>query len=84
MIENLSMMFATFAMVFLISIQQQNVTHGHKLLAFLTSHVIAVAQVATTVLIVNAGWWSIPWVGFGGGVGVVCGMTFFKKFVKRA
>ena len=71
---------ATFALVFLRAIQQQNVIHGHYLAAAITPYLIAVAEVASVLLVVNTGWSAIPFVGTGGAIGVTSAMYVHRKF----
>lgn len=76
----MKLLLATFALVFLRAIQQQNVIHGQYLLAAVTPYAIAVAEVATVLWVVSVGWASIPWVGTGGAIGVTLAMFVHRKF----
>lgn len=71
---------ATFLLVFLRAIQQQNVIHGHYMLAAITPYAIAVGEVATVLWVVDTGWSAIPWVGTGGALGVTAGMWVHRKW----
>ena len=73
---------ATFALVFLRAIQQQNVIHGQYMLAAITPFAIAVAEVASVVWVVQTGWAAVPWVGMGGALGVTSAMFLHRKMRK--
>jgi hypothetical protein len=73
------LMLATFALVFLRSIQQQNVIHGNYLAAALIPYAIACAEVASVLLVVSAGWQAVPWVGTGGALGVLSAMWTHRR-----
>ena len=75
---------ATFGLVFLRAIQQQNVIHGHYIWAAITPYAIACAEVVSVILIVDTGFAAIPWVGTGGAAGVVSAMFFHKSVIRRA
>lgn len=70
---------ATFALVFLRGIQQQNVIHGQYLLAAVTPFALAVAEVASVVWVVEVGWPAVPWVGLGGALGVTLAMFLHRR-----
>ena len=74
---------ATFALVFLRALQQQNVIHGHYVLAAITPYAIAVAEVASVLWVVSIGWSSIPWVGTGGALGVLSAMAVHRRYFRR-
>lgn len=74
---------ATFALVFLRAIQQQNVIHGNYVFAALLPFAIAAAEVASIVWIVDIGWPAVPWVGIGGAAGVTSGMFVHRKIRGR-
>ncbi len=73
---------ATFALVFLRGMQQQNVIHGQYLWAAATPFAIAAAEVASVVWVVEAGWPAVPWVGAGGALGVTCAMWLHRRMRK--
>lgn len=76
---------AMFGVVFLKGFQQKNVIGGHRKSAFLTSYAIAFFEVAIVMLIVKGGWAITLSSGTGGGLGIVCAMTFHDKiFNKKA
>ena len=75
---------ATAALVFLRSIQQQNVIHGNYWLAAATPFAIAAAEVASVLWVVAYGWHAVPWVGAGGAVGVTAGMWLHRRLRRRA
>lgn len=77
----MKIMIATFALVFLRGIQQQNVIHGHYVLAAITPFAIACAEVATVLWVVNTGWPAIPWVGTGGAIGVTSAMYVHRRWL---
>lgn len=74
---------ATFALVFLRAIQQQNVIHGQYVLAAVTPFAIACAEVATVLWVVDVGWPAVPWVGIGGALGVTAAMFAHRRIFKR-
>jgi hypothetical protein len=76
-------MAATFALVFLRAIQQQNVIGGHYVAAALTPYAIAVAEVASVLWVVSIGWTAIPWVGTGGALGVLSAMWLHRRYFRR-
>jgi hypothetical protein len=78
----MNLLLATFALVFLRAIQQQNVIHGQYLAAAITPYAIAVAEVASVLWVVSAGWSSIPWVGTGGALGVTSAMAV-HRYLRR-
>lgn len=75
----MNILIATFALVFLRAIQQQNVIHGQYVLAAVTPYAIAVAEVASVLLVVQTGWSAIPWVGTGGAIGVTTAMLLHRR-----
>ena len=75
----MKIMVATFALVFLRAIQQQNVIHGQYLLAAVTPYAMAIAEVATVLWVVQIGWPAIPWVGTGGAIGVTSAMFLHRR-----
>ena len=76
----MKILIATFALVFLRAIQQQNVIHGHYWSAAITPFAIAIAEVATVLWVVQVGWSSIPWVGTGGAIGVTSAMWVHRRW----
>jgi len=76
----MNILMATFFLVFLRGIQQQNVIHGQYLAAAITPFLIAAADVASVLLVVKTGWAAIPWVGTGGALGVTTAMWMHRKF----
>ena len=78
----MKMLLATFALVFLRGIQQQNVIHGQYLTAAITPFLIAAAEVASVLLVVQTGWAAIPWVGTGGALGVTAAMWTHRRLRK--
>jgi hypothetical protein len=76
-------LLATFALVFLRALQQQNVVHGHYALAFGTSYAMALADVAVVLWIVHTGWSAVPWAGTGGALGVTAAMFLHRRVFPR-
>ena len=79
----MKILLATFALVFLRAIQQQNVIHRQYWLAAATPYAIAVAEVATVLWVVDVGWPAIPWVGTGGALGVTAAMYSHRKWLYK-
>jgi hypothetical protein len=73
----------TAILVFTRAIQQQNVIGGHYVAAALTPYVIATAEVASVLLVVDTGWIAIPWVGTGGAIGVVTAMHLHRRVFRK-
>jgi hypothetical protein len=80
----MNLLIATFALVFLRAIQQQNVIHGHYVMAALTPYALAVAEVASVLWVVSTGWSAVPWVGTGGALGVVSAMAVHRRYFGRS
>lgn len=80
MILEINIFIATFALVFLRGIQQQNVIHGHYILAALTPYLIACGEVASVLFVVDLGWPAIPYVGTGGALGIVSSMYLHRTW----
>jgi len=76
----LNIFIATFVLVFMRGIQQQNVIHGNYKMAFFTPYLIACGEVASVLLVVKTGWTSIPFVGTGGAIGIVLSMYLHTKW----
>jgi hypothetical protein len=79
----MKIMIATFCLVFLRALQQQNVIGGHYVAAALTPYAIAVAEVASVLWVVSIGWTAIPWVGTGGALGVLSAMYLHRRYFRR-
>ncbi len=79
----MKIMFATFLLVFMRAIQQQNVIHGNYIMASITPYAIAIGEVATVLWVVEIGWPAVPWVGTGGALGVTLGMLVHRKYMRR-
>lgn len=77
----MNILLATFALVFLRAIQQQNVIHRQYALAAITPFAIACAEVATVLWVVDTGWPAVPWVGAGGALGVTLAMWTHNKYL---
>lgn len=79
----MEIILATFALVFLRGLQQQNVIHGNYIAAGLMPFAMACAEVASVVFVVQTGWSSIPFVGVGGSLGVMSAMYFHRRYLKK-
>ena len=79
----MKLLLATFGLVFMRGIQQQNVIHGNYVLASITPYAIAVFEVATVLWVVDTGWSAVPWVGTGGAMGVTAAMYLHRRYLKR-
>ena len=79
----MTILLATFALVFLRAIQQLNVTGGHYLWAAGTSYAIALAEIGVILGIVAHGVSAVLYVGTGGALGVVSAMLFHRKFISK-
>lgn len=73
---------ATFFRVFLLAFQSQNIINGIYVWAAITPFLIAVAEVAIVLLVVEEGWPSVPYVGVGGSLGAVFAMYVHRRWVK--
>ena len=76
-------LIATFGLVYLRAIQQQNVIHGHYWFAAATSYAMALAEVAMVLVVVETGWPAVPWVGTGGALGVTAAMASHRWLRER-
>lgn len=74
---------ATFSLVFLRAIQQQNVIGGHYLAATLTSFAMAGAEVAMVLQVVAHTWAAVPWIGAGGALGVTAAMGAHRRLIGK-
>lgn len=72
-------LIASFCIVFLKAMQQQNVIHRQYWLAALTSYGLAVCEVAVLLIVIDAGWPAVPWIGTGGAIGVTLAMFTHKR-----
>lgn len=79
----MSALIASFSIVFLRAIQQQNVIHARYKLAALTSYLIAIAEVGVVLIVVKTGWPAVPWVGTGGALGVTLAMWSHRRWIAR-
>lgn len=70
---------ASFALVFLRGLQQQNVIGGRYLAAAALPFAIAAAEVASVLFVVQSGWVAVPFVGAGGACGVTLAMYVFRR-----
>ena len=75
----IAIFLATFGLVFLRAIQQQNITARNYALAAITPFAIAVAEVASVLYVVAIGWPAVPVVGAGGACGVVLAMYVYRR-----
>jgi uncharacterized membrane-anchored protein len=81
MTANAILFVASFAMVFLKAIQQQNVVGGHYYLAAITSFMLAVAEVSLVISVVGIGFEAFVYVGLGGAVGVIAAMYMHSRII---
>lgn len=70
----LTLFASTFALVFLLGVQQLNVQHGHQLAAATTSLFIGISQLALYKLAPDAGGVEIAAYLTGGPLAIVCAM----------
>ena len=70
---------ATTALIFLRSIQVQNVIGKHYIAASLTPFAIAAAEVAVMLQVIEHTWSAVPWIGLGGAIGVTMAMSLHQK-----
>jgi len=82
----MKIMIATFFLVFLRAIQQQNVIGGHYYMAAITSYSMAIAEVTLIYWVAKTGFSAVLWVGTGGAFGVTLAMFSHRKisaFINR-
>jgi hypothetical protein len=65
---------STFALVFLLGVQQLNVQHGHQVAAFFTSLFIGCSQLALYKMAPDAGGIEIACYLAGGPLAIICAM----------
>ena len=70
----MSLLFIGFLLVFLLGLQQQNVTHEKHLWSAITSYLIAGAQVLLIKESVASDWAGVMWLGTGGALGASASM----------
>ena len=75
---------ATFCLVFLRALQQQNVIGGHYIAASVTSFAMAAAEVAMVLQVVEHTWSAVPWIGAGGALGVTIAMFTHRRLFRSA
>lgn len=78
----MKIMIATFFLIFLKAIQQQNVVGGHYWPAFLTSYALALVEVLVIYWIAKTGLDAVLWVGTGAAFGCITAMFLHKKLIK--
>ena len=76
------LLVVTALLVFLRAFQSQNVVCGYYWWAVFTSYGMAIGEVAVVLIVVEAGWPSIPWVGTGGAIGVITAMYIHRKHLQ--
>lgn len=79
----LTLFASTFALVFLLGVQQLNVQHGHQLAAAATSLFIGISQLALYKLAPDAGGVEIAAYLTGGPLAIVCAMKVHPWLRKR-
>jgi hypothetical protein len=77
----MSIFLSTFFTVFLLGLQQQNVTHEHYWAAAATSVAIAAAQYAMISSVAHGGNWIL--MGCGGACGITLSMYVHKNLVRK-
>ena len=75
----MKIMIATFFLVFLRAIQQQNVIGGHFYMAAATSYGIAMSEVSVIYWVASEGLDAVLWAGTGGALGVTLAMFSHRK-----
>ena len=70
----LALFASTFALVFLLGVQQLNVQHGHQAAAFFTSLFIGASQLALYKMAPDAGGLEIACYLAGGPIAIICAM----------
>ena len=74
---------ASFVLVLTRAFQQKNVIHDLHIPAFFTSFLIATGEVGVIMSGVQYGWSAVPYIGLGGGIGVVLAMILHKRIFKK-
>ncbi len=78
----MTIFLATAIRIFLLGSQTLHVVGGYYRWAAATSFLIAITDVALVLLVVEGGWWSIPYVGAGGAIGVTGSMWVHRRWVR--
>ena len=79
----MTILIATFALVFFRALQQLNVTGRHYVAAAATSYAIAAAEVSVILMSIRYGWPAIPWMGTGGALGVTLAMAMHIRTIGK-
>ena len=74
---------STFALVFLLGVQQRNVQHGHQAAAFVTSIAIGGSQLALYKMAPDAGGVEIACYLAGGPLAIICAMRVHPWLRRR-
>ena len=74
---------ASFITVFLKGFQYMNVLGNHYKLTFVTSYLMAIADVVCITLIIKGGWLIALTSGTGASIGMITSMYLHDKFVKK-
>ncbi len=74
---------SSFILVMTKAFQQKNVIHDLYVPAFFTSFIVAIGEIGVIVSGMQYGWSAVPYVGLGGGLGVVLAMSLHKKVFKK-
>ncbi len=77
----MTIFLATVIRIFLLAFQNQNVIGGFYRWAAAVSLLLAVTDVAIVLLVMDKGWWSVPYVAAGGVVGVTSSMWVHRRWV---
>lgn len=80
----MTLFISSLCMVFLLGIQQQNVTHEHHGWSLITAYLIAIAQTAFLKEAVAMDYWNAVFLlGTGGALGASLSMVVHKRFIRR-
>ena len=74
---------SSFILVTTKAFQQKNVIHDLYVPAFFTSFIVAIGEIGVIVSGVQYGWSAVPYIGLGGGLGVVLAMYFHDRIFKK-
>jgi len=74
---------ASFILVLTKAFQQLNVMHKLYIPAFFTSFIIACGEIGVIVSGIQYGWAAVPYIGLGGGIGVILAMYSHDKVFKK-
>ena len=75
--------FSAFILVVSRAFQQKNVMHDLYVPAFFTSFLIAIGDIGVIISGVEYGWSAVPYIGLGGGFGVVTAIFLHNYIFKK-